>query len=94
MRKSILLSVVTVILILIGSIDANACTGIRLKAKDGGVVYGRSMEWGAFDLNSRIAIIPHGYIFKGLTPDGNNGKNYFSKIWRCGARYAWKGFFR
>lgn len=28
---------------------ANACTGIRLIATDGGVVYGRTMEWGAFD---------------------------------------------
>lgn len=32
------------------------------------------MEWGTFDLNSRVAIVPRGYAFKGLTPDGDNGK--------------------
>ena len=58
---------------------ANACTGIRLVAKDGSTVYGRSMEWGAFDLNSRVAIIPRGYAFKGLTPDGHNGKPWIAK---------------
>ena len=47
---------------------ANACTGMGLVAKDGSTVYGRPMEWGTFDLNSRAAIIPRGYAFKGLTP--------------------------
>jgi choloylglycine hydrolase len=61
------------------STPTNACTGIRLTAQDGGVVYGRSMEWGAFDLHSRVAIIPRGYTFTGLTPDGNNGKTYTTK---------------
>lgn len=56
-----------------------ACTGIRLISKDGGVVYGRTMEWGSFDLHSRVAIIPRGYSFTGLTPDGLNGKVYKSK---------------
>jgi choloylglycine hydrolase len=45
-------------------------------AKDGATVYGRSMEWGAFDLNSRVAIVPRGYSFNGLTPDGYNGKKW------------------
>jgi len=51
-----------------------ACTGIRLSAKDGATVYGRTMEWGTFDLHSRVAIVPRGYAFTGLTPDGHNGK--------------------
>nr|WP_319394504.1 choloylglycine hydrolase family protein [uncultured Desulfobacter sp.] len=55
---------------------ADACTGIRLKAQDGGVVYGRSMEWGTFDLHSRVAVIPRGFAFQGLTPDGQNGKKW------------------
>ena len=57
----------------------NACTGIRLVAKDDSVVFGRTMEWGAFDLHSRVAIIPKGYSFTGLTPDGLNGKKWKSK---------------
>lgn len=58
--------------------SAEACTGVRLVAEDGSCVYGRSMEWGAFDLNSRVAIVPRGYAFRGLTPDGNNGKAWES----------------
>lgn len=57
----------------------HACTGIRLAAKDGSAVYGRSMEWGAFDLNSRVAIIPRGYVFVEQTPDGHNGKQWTGK---------------
>jgi len=56
-----------------------ACTGIRLIATDGGVVYGRTMEWGKFDMQSRISIIPRGYSFAGLTPDGENGKRWKAK---------------
>lgn len=63
----------------IGNSDAIACTGIRLKAKDGGVVYARTMEWGAFDLHSRVALIPNGYAFTGLTPDSSKGKIFTVK---------------
>jgi choloylglycine hydrolase len=56
-----------------------ACTGLRLIAEDGSVVYGRSMEWGAFDLNSRVAIIPRGHEFSGHTPDGENGRKWTAK---------------
>lgn len=61
------------------SVPAFACTGIRLTANDKGVVYGRTMEWGKFDLQSQIMIVPKGYLFKGLTPDGNNGKKWSAK---------------
>ena len=39
---------------------ASACTGITLTADDGAVVFGRTMEWGTFDLNSRVVITPRG----------------------------------
>jgi choloylglycine hydrolase len=58
------------------SVTALGCTGIRLIAADGSVVYGRTMEWGAFDLNSQVAIIPRGYSFTGQTPEGINGKTW------------------
>lgn len=70
----------------------NACTGIRLIAKDGLAVYGRTMEWGAFDLNSRIAIVPRGYVFKGLTPDGRNGKKWKAKYGVVGLDMLRKNF--
>jgi choloylglycine hydrolase len=58
---------------------ALACTSIALKAEDGAVVYGRTMEWGAFDLNSRVAITPRGYEFQGTTPEGLNGLKWNAK---------------
>ena len=53
-----------------------ACTGITLKSKDGAVVFGRTMEWGTFDLNSRIVIVPRGYKFSGHTPDQKTGLDW------------------
>ncbi len=58
---------------------ANACTAITLKAGDGDIIYGRTMEWGAFDLNSRIMIIPRGQEFTGHTPDGKPGLKWQGK---------------
>ena len=44
------------------------CTGITLIAQDGSAVYGRTMEWGSFDLVSRLAIVPPGTPFQGSIP--------------------------
>jgi choloylglycine hydrolase len=56
--------------------SASACTGIRLVAADGSAVYGCTLDWGAFDLNSRVAIIPKSHSFAGQTPEGTNGKSW------------------
>jgi choloylglycine hydrolase len=53
-----------------------ACTGITLRAQDGSVVFGRTLEWGSFDLHSRLVIVPRGHEFKGVTPDGPNGRSW------------------
>ena len=58
---------------------ANACTGVSLRAEDGTLVYGRTLEWGTFDLLSRILIIPRGHKFVGETPDGKNGMAWTGK---------------
>ena len=55
---------------------ANACTGITLKAQNGAVVYGRTMEWGTFDLESHMLIVPRGYQFTGHTPDQKPGMTW------------------
>jgi choloylglycine hydrolase len=76
----LILSPVTCLIVLLGLFAAaNACTGIMLKAKDNTVVYGRTMEWGAFDLNSHVAIVPRGYSFTGQTPDGFIGRQWKTK---------------
>lgn len=59
-------------LFLVGQ-QLSACTGITLRAKDGAVMYGRTMEWGSFDLGSRLVFIPRGYSYTGATPDGKPG---------------------
>ncbi len=49
-----------------------ACTGITLKARDGAVVFGRTLEW--TELAERnVIVIPRGQEFTGTTPDGNPG---------------------
>lgn len=77
-HKKLITAVLVGLLVLFSSYTAkgNACTGIRFLANDGSTVYGRTMEWGTFDLDSRVAIVPRGYSFTGLTPDGYNGRKW------------------
>lgn len=56
----------------------DACTGIRLIAADGSVVYARTLEFG-FDLKSEILMVPRGYARTGTTPDGKQGLKWKSK---------------
>jgi len=56
-----------------------ACTSIVIIANDGAAVYGRTMEWGTFDLNSRLVIIPRGHAFQAHTPDGKPGYRWKTK---------------
>ncbi len=55
------------------------CTGITLKAADGAVIYGRTMEWGTFDLKSRIILVPSGQAFTSTLPDGKQGLSWKGK---------------
>lgn len=79
MMRATLVVCIAIVLSLTQVASTLACTGIRLIAEDGTVVYGRTMEWGAFDLNSRVAKIPRGQDFTGLTPEGENGKTWVAK---------------
>ncbi len=56
-----------------------ACTGITLKARDGTVLFGRTLEWGAFDLKSRLVIVPRSHKFTCHTPDGKPGLSWQAK---------------
>jgi choloylglycine hydrolase len=58
---------------------AQACTGIALKAADGAVVYGRTMEWGTFDIKSNVLLIPRGQEFTSTMPDGKQGLTWKGK---------------
>ncbi|MES2273981.1 MAG: choloylglycine hydrolase family protein [Chlamydiota bacterium] len=63
--------------------QSNACTGIRLIAKNGEIVHGRTLEFGT-PLPTSIAVIPRGYPFQGTTPLGV-GLSYKAKYGVVGA---------
>ena len=63
-----------------GASSALACTGIILTAENGDVVYGRTQEWGAFDLQSRVMIVPPGTEFTSTMPDGAPGRQWTSRF--------------
>ncbi len=59
------------------------CTGIRLKAKDGSYVHGRTLEF-AIPLDISVLFVPRGHSFVGTTPDGP-GASWTSKYAAVGA---------
>jgi choloylglycine hydrolase len=63
---------------------AEACTTLLLKAKDGAVVSGRTMEF-AIDVKSKVVVIPAGTQMKGSLPDGATGISYTTKYGMMGA---------
>lgn len=60
-----------------------ACTGIKLTAKDGSVVHGRTLEFG-IKIDTSIVVIPREYEFIGKTPQGP-GLTYRAKYAALGA---------
>lgn len=77
--KRLLLAIMVALVAAVNATTAEACTGITLKARDGAVLFGRTMEWGAFDLNGRIIVIPRGHEYTAQTPDGKPGLTWKSK---------------
>ncbi len=71
------------LLILASSFEAEACTGIKLAAKDGSFVTGRTLEFGVY-VQTSVVVIPRGYAFVGTTPIGP-GLSYKAKYAAVGA---------
>lgn len=69
-----------------------ACTGITLKSKDGAVVFGRTLEWGSFDLKSRIVIVPRGHEFRSHLEVGMVGFTWRTKYGAVGVDAVEKDF--
>lgn len=49
-----------------------ACTAFQLKAQDGSLIYGRSMEFG-FRMDSDLLIVSRGTQYIGTAPEGQSG---------------------
>ncbi len=74
---SLLISALT-----LSTISGEACTGIKLTAKDGSVVHGRTAEFGV-QLDFSALVIPRGYPFTGTNPHGP-GLSYKAKYGAVG----------
>jgi choloylglycine hydrolase len=80
-KKALILALFSVCLTFTASMEA--CTGIKLIAKDGSLVHGRTLEFG-IQVDISALVIPRGYSFKGTTPNGA-GLSYTSKYGVVGA---------
>ena len=67
-----------------------ACTGITLRAKDGSVIFARTMEWGTFDLRSNFVIIPRGHQFTSKIGESQNGVQWKAKYGAVGMDFLGK----
>ena len=76
LRKTLTAAPVLVATLFLACPQLLACTGITLKAKDGAVVFARTLEWGSFDLKSRVVIVPRGHEYKSHLEDGLSGKSW------------------
>lgn len=65
-------------------VPVQACTSLCLKAEDGGLVIGRTMEFG-FDLKSDAMVVPAGTKITSSLPDAAKGIRYTSKYGMVGA---------
>jgi choloylglycine hydrolase len=54
------------------------CTSIRLKAKDGAVIYARTMEFGV-PLFSELTVVPRGRAYRGTSGGGAPGHSWETK---------------
>lgn len=59
--------------------SAGACTSFILKTKDGSPVYGRTCEWGAFDTEPDLVMVPRNLAFTSNLGDGKQGVSWRNK---------------
>ncbi|VAX19173.1 Choloylglycine hydrolase [hydrothermal vent metagenome] len=75
--KSIKTMIIAVALMLFAASTTDACTGIKLKTKDGKTVSGRTLEFGV-EVSTSLVAVPKNYQFIGKTDNGD-GLKYKTK---------------
>ncbi len=71
-----LIQLIFLFLCIFGNVEG--CTAFQLKAKDGAIVYCRSMEFG-YKLNSEIIVVPQEIEYAGTAPQGEQGLKWKTK---------------
>lgn len=61
--------------------DADACTGITLKSKDGATIVARTMDWSRVENVSMYTIVPRGHTLQSLLPDGTKDGLAYSALY-------------
>lgn len=84
MKHLLRLTTALIVVLFFNQANLFACTGLRLIAKDGGVVVGRTMEFG-FDVHSTAIVVPAGTQLTSSLSDKSKGMFYTSKYGIVGA---------
>ncbi|MBQ1932630.1 MAG: choloylglycine hydrolase family protein [Muribaculaceae bacterium] len=75
-----------------GAVQAMACTGLSLTARDGSYVQARTIEAAAGALKSEYVIIPRGQEITSFTPTGINGLMFTANFGVVGMSVVMKEF--
>lgn len=70
---------ISAVLIACMSFKASACTGISLTTTNNNYIQARTIEWGAYDLNSKLVISPRNHTYTSMLPNKKNGLTWVSK---------------
>ena len=79
---SSLFSVLSLMIVtqIVGTQQAQACTGITLRTANNDVVTARTIEWAVDPLSTGYVVVPQGHWQQSFTPDGlQNGKRFRAK---------------
>lgn len=86
MYQGILNATARTVIVFLASISvAWGCTGIMLTGDDDSIIRARTAEWGPFDLETKINIIPRGFTYNaGEMPDGRQGASWKGRFGMVG----------
>ena len=79
MKKTFVNLLSLAVLVSVLTTPAEACTSIILKAKDSSAVYGRTCEWGLFDLQSDLVMVPRNLSNTSKLDNGKQGMVWKNK---------------
>ncbi len=70
----------------------SACTGIAFSTQDGSRLQARTIEWGGYNLNSKLIVLPRGQKNISLTQGGKNGLAWANRYGAVGISVVDDGF--